>query len=150
MLESHHNIIIELPIAQVMAVFKNQDYFKHWQKNLISFENTSQTVGLKGSTRNMILKVAGTRITMTEEITAIDLPHLWEATYRTTGVINKQYNKFRAIKNLETQAAHTLWEAKSTYKFTGMMRLVSKAKPDLFLGQTKQLMSDFKDFAQSL
>lgn len=133
-----------------MDIFKNQEYFKFWQKNLVSFTNTSKTIGEVGSTRSMILKIAGTRITMDEEITIVNLPHVWEAVYRTNGVINKQTNRFKTLNDATTGADHTLWEAHTTYKFTGMMRLVSKAKPELFTEQTKVLMRDFKAFAESL
>jgi hypothetical protein len=149
MLTSHDSTIINLPIEKVMDIFKNQHYFKDWQKNLVSFENTSKTIGNVGSTRSMVLKIAGTRITMDENITVVNLPHVWEAVYRTTGVVNRQTNMFSEIMT-EDGTKTTQWEAKSTYKFTGMMRLVSSAKPDLFSGQTKELMHDFKIFAESL
>lgn len=132
-----------------MDIFSNQEYFKHWQKNLVSFKNTSPTVGKLGSTRSMVLKIAGASITMNEQITAINLPHLWEGVYRTSGVVNKQTNTFKEICT-EKGDSITQWDAASTYKFTGMMRLISSAKPDLFTGQTKQLMTDFKEFAESL
>lgn len=132
-----------------MDIFNNQDYFKHWQKNLVSFKNTSSSIGRVGSTRSMTLKIAGASINMTEQITQVDLPHTWQATYRTSGVLNEQTNNFKETTS-DSGKQVTLWEAKSTYKFTGMMRLVSKAKPDLFTGQTQQLMADFKNFAESL
>ena len=150
MLTFHNTITIHLPIDQVMNIFKNQEYFKNWQKNLVSFTNTSKIIGEVGSTRHMILKIAGARITMDEEITVVNLPHVWEAIYKTNGVVNKQTNRFTAINDSKTGESRTLWEAHTTYKFTGMMRLVSKAKPELFTEQTKVLMQDFKAFAESL
>jgi len=149
MLSSHHSTIIHLPIEKVMDIFENQQYFKDWQKNLVSFKNTSKTIGSVGSTRSMVLKIAGTRITMDEHITTVNLPHVWEAVYRTSGVVYKQTNMFTELMAAGGTKT-TQWEAKSTFKFTGMMRLVSSAKPDLFTGQTKELMHDFKTFAESL
>lgn len=150
MIQSQHTTLINLPIHEVMNLFNNQDYFKNWQKNLVSFKNTSKEIGLKGSTRSMILKIAGTHITLNEEITLVDLPHTWQAVYRTSGVINTQTNTFTEQVDDKTGQLVTLWESHSTYRFTGMMRLISKATPDLFTGQTKQLMTDFKSFAESL
>ncbi|MGJ8684015.1 MAG: SRPBCC family protein [Nonlabens sp.] len=151
MIKSEHQVIIEQPIETVMELFKNQDYFAAWQKSLISFKNTTPTVGEKGSKRSMKIRVAGTTITMIEEITAIDLPHLWEATYRTNGVINKQSNRFKEIELTENGISQkaTLWESTATFTFTGMMRLIARGRPQLFTAQTHQHMEDFKTFAAS-
>lgn len=151
MIKSEHTIEILLSIDKVMELFKNQDYFKHWQKGLISTQNISGVPGKQNSTREMKIRVAGTSITMKEEITRVDLPHIWEATYRTSGVLNKQSNRFRESETIihDQVTKTTLWDANSSFKFTGMMRLISKAQPQLFKGQTLQHMEDFKTFAEN-
>ncbi len=152
MISSNQKITIHCPIDYVMELFKNQDYFKHWQRGLVSFKNQSQQIGEVGSKRLMKIKAAGTVITMTEEITALDLPHLWEATYRTSGVLNKQSNRFREseITTNNTTQKVTHWESNSSFKFTGMMRLIGKAQPQLFTGQNRQHIEDFKTFAEAM
>lgn len=152
MLSSTQEITIHCPIDYVMELFKNQDYFKHWQRGLVSFENLSSSIGEVGSKRRMRIKAAGTVITMTEDITALDLPHLWEATYRTSGVLNRQCNRFRESEITINNTAQkvTLWESTSSFKFTGMMRLIGKTQPKLFTGQNRQHMEDFKTFAEAM
>ncbi|WP_298954858.1 SRPBCC family protein [uncultured Nonlabens sp.] len=151
MIKSENVIEILLPIEQVMKLFKNEDFFQYWQKGLVSSRPLSGIPGEVGSKRDMKIKVSGTVIHMKEEITAVDLPHLWEATYRTSGVVNLQSNRFREsetiIKN-ETVPS-TLWKATSIFKFTGMMRIIAKTRPQLFTSQTYQHMKDFKIFAES-
>jgi UDP-N-acetylenolpyruvoylglucosamine reductase len=151
MIKSEHAITIELPIGQVMELFGRQDYFKHWQPGLIDFENLTGTPGTVGSTRKMKIKKAGTVITMKEEITAVDLPDLWEATYRTKGVVNFQKNRFRESETTTNNGTKkvTIWEATTIFKFSGLMRLVAKSRPQLFMGQTEELMQEFKKFAES-
>jgi carbon monoxide dehydrogenase subunit G len=152
MLESNYAIEINLPIDKVMQLFQNQDYFKEWQDGLISFENTSNQVGELKSTRRMKISMVGTSITMNEEITKIDLPRIWEATYRTKGVINYQSNRFResetTTNNVTKKVTH--WESNSIFKFTGMMRLIASTRPQLFTGQTYEYMKSFKAFAESI
>lgn len=152
MIKSEHQVIINKPIATVMELFKNQDYFKEWQKGLVSFKNITPSVGKKGSKRSMKIKVAGTTITMIEEITTTDLPHLWEATYSTNGVINKQSNRFyeNEIKNGTSIEKVTVWNSTAIFTFTGMMRLIAKGRPQIFTSQTHQHMEDFKTFAASI
>ncbi len=149
MIETQHQVTIPQHINKVMELFKNQDYFKEWQKGLVSFKNLSPIVGEKGSKRSMKIKAAGTTITMIEEITAIDLPHLWEATYKTNGVINKQSNRFheKEITTGNSIMTVTVWDSTATFTFTGMMRLIAKGRPQLFTTQTHQHMEDFKTFA---
>ncbi|WP_405371062.1 SRPBCC family protein [Nonlabens sp. Asnod2-A12] len=151
MIKSENVIEILLPINQVMELFKNEDFFQHWQKGLVSSRPLSGEPGKVGSTRDMKIKVSGAIINMKEEITAVDLPHLWEATYRTSGVLNLQSNRFREsetiIKNKVVKS--TLWNVNSIFKFTGMMRVIAKTRPQLFTNQTYQHMKDFKIFAES-
>lgn len=151
MIESKQEITIERPIAEVMELFQKQEYFKEWQKGLISTRNITDAVGEEGSKRSMKIKLAGTSITMEEEITRVDLPHAWEAVYRSKGVVNYQYNRFREseITKDNTATKITEWESRSVFKFTGFMRLIGKSRPDLFKNQTIQFMKDFKTFAEN-
>lgn len=151
MIKSENVIEILLPINEVMELFKNEDFFPYWQKGLVSSKHLSGSPGLKGSEREMRIKVSGTTIKMKEEITAVNLPHLWEATYRTNGVLNLQSNRFRESETIIQHQVieSTLWNATSTFKFTGMMRLIAKTRPQLFTDQTFQHMKDFKIFAEN-
>ena len=150
MIESTQKIQIDLPIDQVMQLFLKQEYFKEWQKGLISSKNLTSSVGERGSKRQMKIKMAGTSITMEEEITKVDLPHAWEAVYRSKGVVNYQYNRFRESEKKTEHGNHkiTLWDSRSVFKFTGFMRLIGRTKPELFKDQTIQFMKDFKTFAE--
>nr|WP_244267877.1 SRPBCC family protein [Nonlabens ulvanivorans] len=153
MIKSTHQVTIPQPIDKVMELFKNQEYFKDWQKGLVSFKNLSTVAGEQGSKRSMKIKAAGTTITMLEEITAIDLPHLWEATYRTNGVLNKQSNRFheKVIKQGDHIQKVTIWDSTAIFTFSGMMRIIAKGRPpQIFTAQTHQHMEDFKTFASTM
>ena len=151
MVESNQEIIVELPIDKVMALFQKQEYFKEWQKGLINFRNTTAQIGKVGSKREMKIKLAGTTITMEEKILKTDLPHAWEAVYKSKGVKNYQYNRFREseITTNNTTKKITIWNSRSIFKFTGFMRLIGRSKPDLFKNQTIEFMKGFKTFAEN-
>lgn len=151
MLESNYSIEINIPIKKAMQLFQNQNYFKEWQDGLVSFKNTSQSVGKLNSTREMKIRMVGTTIIMNETVTKIDLPHVWEATYRTKGVINYQSNRFRESETTKNGIVtpSTLWDSKSVFKFTGVMRLLAKTNPQLFTSQNLNFMKSFKKFAES-
>ncbi len=149
-MKNSHQITINKSIQEVMDLFQDPTNFKHWQQGLIASTPISGDPGKVGSKRRMKIKTSVAVIEMVEEITARDLPHLWEATYRTKGVVNYQSNRFREseiTKNHQT-IQQTVWNATTVFKFTGMMRLVAKARPQVFESQTIQFMKDFKRFAE--
>ena len=149
-MKNEYQITINRPLNNLMELFLNQDNFKHWQKGLIGFENLTPEIGKKGSKRKLKIKTLVGVVSMTEEITEVELPHHWKATYRTKGVVNYQDNRFREseIKTDSGLKKQTVWEATSIFRFTGMMRFVAAAKPELFEKQTYQFMEDFKKFAE--
>ncbi|WP_164510834.1 SRPBCC family protein [Nonlabens xiamenensis] len=158
MIHTQDEIIIHLPLSKVIYLFQQPEYFKHWQHGLIDFKYLSGAPGAQGSTRQMRIKMAGQAITMKEEITLVDLPHRWKATYKLKGVINYQDNKFESCSDSIQQPltninknnqGSTRWLAQSQFKFTGMMRWVAKARPQAFEKQTRQHMNDFKIFAEN-
>ncbi|MGB3590785.1 MAG: SRPBCC family protein [Nonlabens sp.] len=147
MITTQQEIQIMLPVHDVVSLLRDQNHFKNWQKGLVSFKNLTSSIGERGSKRRMKIKVAGTIISMTEEILEKDLPHFWKAAYRSRGVLNVQENRFRESVTQENKET-TTWSSTSTFKFTGMMRLVAKARPEVFTGQTLSFMNDFKTFAE--
>lgn len=149
-MKNKYQISIDQPIDHVMSLFLNQDNFKHWQAGLIDFTNLTDSIGEKGSKRSLKIKTLVGTVSMTEEILERDLPHHWKATYRTKGVLNIQSNRFRESEKTTHNGniKQTIWDATSEFKFTGMMRLVAKTRPDLFEKQTYQFMEDFKRFAE--
>lgn len=149
-MQNEYQITINDSVEHLMELFLNQDNFKHWQRGLIGFENLTPEIGVPGSKRKLKIKTLVGTVSMVEEITKRDLPRLWEATYRTKGVVNYQCNRFREseIQTASGTQTQTIWEATSIFKFTGMMRLVAAAKPELFEKQTYQFMEDFKRFAE--
>lgn len=151
MMKRTYQITIEKPLEEVIDLFNNPSNFKHWQKGLIDSKNLTGKIGQKGSKRNIKIKTSVATIQMVEEITAVDLPHLWEATYRSKGVTNFQSNRFRESVSTvnKKELKQTVWDASTIFKFSGMMRLVAKARPQIFESQTEQFMQDFKNFAEN-
>ena len=118
-----YQITIEKPLEEVIDLFNNPLNFKHWQKGLIDSKNLTGKIGQKGSKRNIKIKTSVATIQMVEEITAVDLPHLWEATYRSKGVTNFQSNRFRESVSTvnKKELKQTVWDASTIFKFSGMM-----------------------------
>ncbi len=147
MISTKQSVIINLPRHQVVRLLQNQDHFKDWQDGLVSFKNTTQSIGEKNSKRLMKVKIAGTTISMQEEILDLDIPRYWKAEYKSNGVRNVQENHFHELT--DDGETKTKWESTSTFRFTGMMRLVAKAQPQVFKRQTSRFMENFKQFAES-
>ena len=95
-------ITVNKPIEDVMALFKNPDNLKDWQRGLKSTKLLKGKSGDKGAKRKLEIRLEGRDITMIETITKCDLPEHWHAKYTSQGLVSYQYNYFEALNENET------------------------------------------------
>ncbi|MBS3738070.1 SRPBCC family protein [Mesohalobacter halotolerans] len=137
------DIIINKPIDEVMALFKNPDNLKYWQRGLKSTKLLKGKSGEKGAKRKLSIKLEGRDIEMIETITKCELPHHWHARYTSKGMVSYQENYFESLDNNSTY-----WKTKSMFEFNGYMRIVGRLLPGIFKNRSKTVMKDFKTFAE--
>lgn len=139
-----HDILIKLPLKELIEKFDNPDNMKHWQKGFISFEHESGHEGAVGAKSKLKYKMGKREIEMTETIIKRTLPHEFHATYEANGVFNTQENYFEVIDDTTTK-----WISKSEFKFTNfMMKVMGFLMPGAFKKQSYEYMVDFKNFAE--
>lgn len=136
-------IVIERPIDEVMALFKNPDNLKHWQRGLISTSLLKGKSGEKGAKRKLKINIEGRQITMIETITKCDLPQHWHARYTTDNMRSYQENYFEAKSENKTY-----WKTTSKFEFQGYMRIVGSVLPGIFKRRSEMVIKDFKAFAE--
>jgi uncharacterized membrane protein len=136
-------IIVDRPIEEVMDLFKNPDYLKHWQRGLKSTKLLKGVSGQEGAKRKLKINLEGREITMIETITKCDLPYHWHARYTSQGLVSLQQNYFESrAKN------QTYWKTTSEFQFEGYMKIVGRLLPGIFKNRSKRVMQDFKKFAE--
>ncbi len=136
-------IIVEKPIDEVMALFKNPDNLMHWQRGLKSTKLLKGVSGEAGAKRKLEINLEGRDITMIETITKCDLPHNWHARYTSNGLESIQENYFEP-----KTPNSTYWRTYSKFKFSGFMKVVGALLPNLFKKRSSTVMKDFKNFAE--
>lgn len=138
-------IIVELPLEEVIKKFDNTENMKHWQRGLIAAEHISGTPGEFGAKMKLIYKMGKRHLELLETITHRNLPHEFHGTYTTKGMHNIQENYFESTPN-----GHTKWISKSEFMPLGFtMKLLTGVMPSAFKKQSLQYMKDFKNFAEN-
>ncbi len=139
-----NSIVIEVPLKRFVELLDNPENMKYWQKGLQSYEILDGESGKVGSTMRMNYLQGKREMSLLETVTVNNLPHEFSATYECKGVWNLVENHFT-----ETTAGHTQWTSVSTFKFTGMMKIMSWFMPtSMFRKQSCQMLDDFKSFAE--
>lgn len=137
-------ITIEKPIEEVMALFKDAENLKHWQRGLKRTKLLKGESGKEGAKRKLDINLEGRHITMIETITKCELPKHWHARYTSKGLESIQQNYFEARGE-----AKTYWQTTSEFKFSGVMRIVGRVLPGIFKKRSETVMQDFKNFAEN-
>ncbi|MEZ4796375.1 MAG: SRPBCC family protein [Flavobacteriaceae bacterium] len=138
-------LIIDLPLEDVIKKMDNVENMKHWQRGLVSAEHISGTPGQVGAKMQLNYKFGKRGMQLVETITKRELPKKFHANYDTKGMHNIQQNFFE-----ETQDGKTKWISKSEFIPTGfMMKLMTNLMPGAFKKQSKKYMEDFKNFAEN-
>ena len=138
-----NEIEINLPIDEVVGLFDNPDNLKHWQPELISFENLSGTPGQQGAKSKLLYKMGKRDIEMIETITVRNLPDEFSGTYVAKGVYNIVRNKFVALPDNRTK-----WVTENEFEFKGFMKLMGILMPGMFKKQSQKYLDQFKEFAE--
>jgi hypothetical protein len=139
-----NEIVINLPLKEVIKKFDSEENIKHWQAGFISLEPITEIQGETGSKAKLKYKMGKREMELIETITHKNLPKEFHGTYETKGVFNAQENYFEEI-----DANTTKWVSKTEFKFSGfMMKVMGFLMPNAFKKQSCKYMSDFKNFAE--
>lgn len=137
------DIEIALPRDRVIELFDNPDNMKKWQPDLVSFETIEGARGQVGAKSRLIYKIKGREVVMIETITKREIPDEPSGTYEMEGIFNTLENHFEEIA-----PGRTVWKSKSTFKFSGSMKMMAMFMKSTFVDHTRKLMQNFKEFAE--
>ncbi len=135
---------IDLPRERVIELFDNSDNLFKWQAGLKNFEHVSGQPGQPGAKSRLLYDMGGRKVEMIETIEKRDLPDEFTGTYEASGVWNHVANRF-----YEMGADRTRWVIETEFKFSGFMRILALFMRGSFPKQTRQMMSEFKTFAEN-
>lgn len=138
-----NEVLIDLPIKEVIELFDSEENLFKWQPELLSFEHLSGEKGEVGAKSKMTYKMGKREIDMIETIMVMNLPKEFSATYEAKGVWNEMKNYFEEIDDQTTR-----WRSDSYFKFSGFMKLIGLLMPGSFKKQSQKSLEQFKAFAE--
>ena len=138
-----NEIVIDLPVEKVVALFDDPENLKHWQPGLQSFEHISGTPGQPGAKSRLQYKMGNRDIEMIETITKRNLPEEFSGTYEAKGVYNIISNHFIPVGENKTK-----WVTETEFQFSGFMKLMGWFMPGAFKKQSQKFLEQFKAFAE--
>ena len=138
------SIDIAAPRSRVVALFDDPENLPRWQPGLVAFEPLSGEPGQVGARSRLRYAMGKREIEMVETVTERDLPDTFAGTYEAKGVWNEVRNRFEAIDDHTTR-----WHLSTDFRFTTLpMKVMSKLMPGAFKKQSRELMENFKAFAE--
>ncbi len=139
-------IEIKQPLEKTIALWQDQNNFKHWQDGFISKELISGADNEKGAVS--IIKLAqGKKNTMElkETVLTANLPKEFKVLVEHVHMSNTMNNHFTAI-----DANTTLWTAEIDYFKVNFwpVKIMMRLFPNMFKKQGEKWWNQFKDFAE--
>tara|TARA_B100000809_G_scaffold265823_1_gene325912 strand:+ start:2907 stop:3353 length:447 start_codon:yes stop_codon:yes gene_type:complete len=139
-------IEIELPIAEVVKLWSNEDFFNQWQDGFQSIEILNGTSGAIGTKSKILLQHGKRKMELIETIISNKLPTEKKALYKHVHMTNTQTTKFESINENKTRY---ISEVEYT-KFNGVLpKLMSMVFSGMFKKQSQKWMNQFKAFAEN-
>ena len=136
--------VVNVPRDRMLELFDNPDNMKHWQPDLVSFEHLSGEPGEVGAKSLLKYETKRGKMEMVETITLKNLPEEFSGSYDMKGMHNEIKNFFEVVDENTTK-----WIFHSEFQFEGfLMKLMSAIMPGMFKKQSKEIMANFKQFAE--
>ncbi len=137
------SVEINKPIEEVVALFDNQDNYKHWMEGLLSVTLIEGNPGRIATKTEFRFKMGKREMTMTETVLESDLPGRYKVQYEADGVFNTVASSFEDLGNSTTKCT-----TESEFQFKGFMKVIAFLMPGSFKKQSLKYLTDFKKFAE--
>ncbi|HEX7304599.1 SRPBCC family protein [Lentzea sp.] len=129
-------VVLDQPIDRVRELTSDPGHLHHWQPDLVSITQHSDTPGAPGSTatlryRKFTLEETVLSATADERVTR----------YRTTGMVHTITNRFSVVDD-----RHTLLVCDNEFELSGIMRLAGRVLEKSLREQVERNVGNFKAF----
>ena len=139
------SIRINQPLTKTVALWQDQNNFKHWQDGFISKELLSGTGGEVGAISLIKLDLNQDIMELTETVQLTNLPHEHKVFIAHKHMHNTMHSKFTAIDD-----STTLWTAEIDYFQVNFWpaKVMMRLFPNMFKKQGQKWSNQFKEFAE--
>ncbi|WP_214403552.1 SRPBCC family protein [Pseudonocardia lacus] len=148
------SIEIALPRERVVQLLADPAHMSKWLRGLVLHEPLTGVHGQVGTESRVVMQMGQQKMEATETITRREPADLHGIP--SDGVVHYEREivakgMWSAARERFTQVGPeaTLWESENEYRFSGvLMRLVGPLMRGAFRKQSRQVMQDFKAFAE--
>ena len=137
-------IVIDVPLKELIKKFDSSENMKHWQRGLVSIEHISGEPGMIGSKMKLNYVVGKRKMVIIETVTLRNIPNEFHKTYSTNDVDKIKQNHFEELENGSTKWTSTCELLPLNFRMRTMLWMMPKA----FEKQSNQYMTDFKNFVE--
>jgi len=137
-------VTVDLPRDKMVEIFDNTDHLDKWQPTFLGFEHFEGEERTTGAKSRLRYKQGKGEMEMIETILVYNIPEEFSCTYEASGVVNINKNFFHA------DGDKTRWVTDTEFQFTSLpMKIMGTLMPFMFKSQTRQMMNNFKVFAET-
>ncbi len=147
------SIELALPRGRVLDLLEDPAHRPKWLRGLVLHEPRLGADGQVGTVSRVVFQSGRKHMELTETITRREperlhgLPSDCVVHYERELVTDGMWSAARE-QLTEIGPARTLWVSDNEYRFNGLLRLVAPLMRAMFIKQSRQVMQDFKAFAE--
>ena len=139
-----NDIVIDVSVDEIIAIFENPENLKHWQPDIKSFTHLKGDLGQPGAVTKLRVDMIIREIEMTETVISRNIPDAIVLKYEADGVVNTVTNSFIILTPTKTK-----WVMNNHFIFAGFMKFASAPLKPIFRKKTYDTMKQLKKFAES-
>jgi len=137
-------ILIRLPLSELLNKLRNYDDLKYWHRGFESFEHVSGEPGTLGAKMKLNYKFGNRKIHLIETLTYSNFPNEYHLFCDSEGIHNIYKNYF-----IETEKGQTKWTFETEcIPTTFFMSVKTLLMPGIYKKQISKYLEDFKNFAE--
>lgn len=147
------SIEIALPRDKVLQLLEDPAHRPKWLRGLVSHEPIRGVEGQVGTESRIVFQSGQNTMEITETITRREpenlqgVPSDCVVHFEREIVADGMWNAAREHLS-ESNPERTLWVSENEYRFKGLMRLAAPFMRTVFIKQSRQVLQDFKAFAE--
>lgn len=147
------SIEIALPRDKVLQLLEDPAHRPKWLRGMVLHEPIRGVEGQVGTESRIVFQSGQKTVEMTETITRREPANLHGVAsdrvvhFERQIVADEMWNAAREQLS-ESNPERTLWVSENEYRFKGLMRLAAPFFRNVFVKQSRQVMQDFKAFAE--
>lgn len=138
-------VVINRPLAEVVALWQDENHFKEWQSGFQRIEHISGTPGTAGAQSKIFLDDGRHKMELLQTVQTANLPDEHKVLVEHKHMDNIQVTRFKALGPNQTEYSSEI----DYFKMKAFIpKLMAFLMPGVFRKQVQKWLDQFKAFAE--